>query len=208
MRFGMTIACGALVAMAILASTAMGEGISLCKVNEDPCAEKNQVSSVHLVAGTIVLKTSILTVLCLSALAVIDNGVFGPTLVSGSFPIHYVTQSLTFSNCGSNAAHNNCAVQNLSTIGLVDLSKTAANLGSASALRAEVLVNCSGFLHCVYGSTVGPILVEGSGHNGAFGNGMFTFTELSIPKVSGFLCPATSNLTALFEPLEDIFVSS
>lgn len=202
------VACGgALVAMtmAILASTAMGESISLCKVNEDPCAAGNQLSSVHLVAGTTVLKTSLLTVLCLSSLALITNGIFGPTLATN--PIHYVTQTLTFSNCGSNAAHNNCTMQNLSTIGLVDVQKTAANLGIAEALRAEVLINCSGFVHCVYGGSMGGIAVEGAEHKG-ISNGMFTFNELSIPKISGTLCPSSASLTALYEPTQEVYVSS
>jgi hypothetical protein len=214
MRLSKIVICGVLAAvtMAILASAAMAEGTSLCKVKEDPCAAGDQVFWVHLVSGTVVVETSLMTVLCLSALAVIGNGGFGETLVSGGFPIHYVTQEFTFSNCGTNATHDNCSMKNLSTIGLVDLKKTAANLGSAEALRAEFLVSCTVMgipVDCVFGSNMGPIAVEGAGHTGFSGNGMFTFSKVPVPKLGGgILCPEKASLTALFEPLEKIYVSS
>lgn len=197
-------AVAAVAAMALVASSAMATGsTSMCKVNETPCAAGNQVKSLHMVAGTSVLKTSILTVLCLSSLAQVPiTTTLGNPLKTGALT------SLTWENCGSNAAHNNCTVTNLK-LPTFDVLRTAAGLGEATALGAEVLVLCGESLHCVYGgAAVTGFKVEGALHTAGAGHGMFTASELKVPKVSGFLCPAESKWTALYEPLEHVFLST
>ncbi len=218
--FGLA-AIAAVAAMAFVgASSAMATGhTALCKTHEDPCAEANLVKNIHMQAGTTILKTSLATVLCLksSAVAHAEHGGLSLLLViehpSGEKltiidPLGFQVLTLTWENCGTNAAHNNCTVTNLK-LPLIDLLKTALNLGTATVLGAEVLVNCVGILHCVYGGKeITGFNVEGALHTAGAGHGMFTANELSVPNVGGLLCPSTSKWTALYEPLEHIFGSS
>ncbi len=200
--FGLT-ALVAVAAMALVgASSAMAsESTALCKVNEEVCASGNQVKAIHMVTvGEPLLHTNILDVRCLSSLAQATVGALG---TAPTAQVATVT-SLTWTGCGQgeNKTHN-CEVTTLKNP-TFDVLRTAPNKGTAIALNAEVLVLCSGFLHCVYGGKeVKPFTIEGS--SATAGNGMFTATKLSIPVVSGFLCPSTSEWTALYEPLEKIF---
>jgi len=202
--FGLA-AIAAVAAMAFIgASSASAEHTALCKEAAALCPEDKLVKSIHMTAGTTVLKTSILTVLCLSSLAeghITSPNYLGAPLVGTLLPI-------VWSNCGSNAAHDNCSVTTLAG-GTISALKTAAGLGTATSENAKVLVLCSGFLHCVYGGpSVGPFNVEGAGHTAGAGKGMFTATELKVPNISGFLCPSESKWTALYEPLENTYASS
>jgi hypothetical protein len=201
--FGLA-ALAAVAAMAFVGgSSAMANGpSSLCKTHEDPCAAGNRATGVHMVAvGDTVLKTNVATVLCLGSLASgnTENGGLGS-------PLGITMTAITWTSCGTTAAHNNCDV--LTTkLGLFDALTTSLNLGTATALGTEVLVECDLAidLHCVYGGTVTGFKVEGAGHTAGAGNGMFTATELSVPKTGGFFCPNTSLWTALYEPLEKLY---
>jgi hypothetical protein len=198
--FGLA-ALAAVAAMAFVgASSAMGENTAICKVHEEPCASGNIAQTVHMVAGTTILETDLTTVLCLGALGV------GTTEGLGA-PAGYTITSLTWSNCGTTSAHNNCTVTTLQN-GLLDVLKTALNLGTAAALGTEVLVECNILLgfHCIYGGgEVKGFKVEGALHTAGAGHGMFTAKELLVPKVGGLICPKESFWTALFEPLEHIY---
>jgi hypothetical protein len=95
--------------------------------------------------------------------------------------------------------------------GLADLTLTAAGLGTAVALDAEVLVECNIFLtlHCVYGakkSAASPLKAHYNG--GAAGHGMFKANGVVVPNISGAFCPDETTWTALFEPLERVYLSS
>jgi hypothetical protein len=204
--FGL-VAMAAIAAMAMLgaASAVASENTSLCKIHQEPCAEANRAKTVHFVAGTTVLKTSILTVLCLSSL--VKGEVEGTGLATAPNPLGVKVTELLWNNCGSNTEHNNCEVKNLK-LPLFDVLKTALNLGTAIALGPEVLVKCGESLHCVYGGKeVKGFTVEGALHTTGAGHGMFTATELEVPFVSGFLCPSVSKWTALYEPLEHLFIT-
>jgi hypothetical protein len=214
--FGLA-ALTAVAAMAFVgASSAMAkENTALCKVHQEPCAEGNLVSSVHMIALDPILETSLATVLCEESLAlgaVEKNEKTKKFLAAAPEPLGVNITELTWKNCKTTgSATNNCTVTNLK-LPLFDVLKTALNLGEATALGAEVLVKCTnipliGELHCVYGgASVGPFAVEGALHKEKTGHGMFTATKLTVPKIKGTFCPETSKWTALYEPLEHLFI--
>ncbi len=192
-------------AMAFLgaSSASANQSTALCKVHQEPCAANNLATSVHMVAGITSLKTSIATVLCLSSL------VQGTPEPLGKPQGVTLTQVL-WNNCGTNAAHNNCTVTTLKP-GLIDVLKTALNLGTAEALNTQVLVFCDLFidLHCVYGgASVKGFSVEGALHTAAAGHGRFIAKELEVPNVSGAFCPEKSFWTASYEGLEHQYIVS
>jgi hypothetical protein len=209
--FGLAVAA-AVASMALLgASSAMAEGnTALCTVHQDPCLDANLVSGVHMVAGITTLQTSVAKVLCLSSLAqgtVETDATTGKRLSASGKPLGVNVTALTWSNCGTNAAHNNCTVNTLKG-GLIDLLRTALNLGTATILGSEVLVECNiGFtLHCVYGGEVAGFGVEGAGHNGGLaGNGMFNANALEVQRLKGLFCPEESKWTALYESLTALY---
>jgi hypothetical protein len=89
------------------------------------------------------------------------------------------------------------------------------NLGTATALGGEALVECNlgilGTLHCVYGGPkVEGFSLEGALHQAGTGHGMFTTKELTVPiveKISG-ACPSESKFTALYEPLVHLWITT
>jgi len=202
-------AVAAIAAMAFLgASSAMADvNTALCvEESELVCPKGGLVDLFDMTAGTTVLKTSLLTVLCLGSKvhATVENE---DNLGHAPEPLLVQIDSLTWENCGSNAEHTNCKVTNIK-LPLFDVLKTAEDLGEAVALGAEVHVECSG-LNCYYGgAAVEGFEVESALHTGGAGHGMFSALGLPVPKVKGFLCPATSSWTALYEPTEHLWLRS
>jgi hypothetical protein len=207
--FGLA-AVAAVAAMAFMgASSAMAkESTTLCKVHQEPCEAKNIPAKLHMVTvGEPELLSSIAVVACLSSLAEGTVGALGTAPTAQRITI----TTLTWTGCyrlGGEEVHGECSVVNLK-LPVFDLLKTALNLGEATALGAEVLVSCPGFIHCVYGGPeVKGFSVEGALHSKEAGHGHFTANALSVPKVKGFLCPETSKWDALYENLEHLYVVS
>lgn len=215
--FGLA-ALAAVAAMAFLgASSASATSSALCVLHEEPCLTKHQlelakaenpkenvISSVHMTAGITTLQTSVAKVLCLSSLAQGTVGALGsPQKVT------IAASGLTWSNCGTNAAHTNCIVTTLEG-GTIDLLKTALNLGTGTILGSEVLVACDLLIdiHCVYGGEVEGFGLEGAGHTASAGNGMFNANAVEVKRIKGAFCPEESKWTALFEPLTALYGTS
>jgi len=199
--FGLA-AIAAVAAMAFVGASSASATLNtlLCKTHTEPC--NSLPASVHFVAGTTVLKTSIVTVLCLGSLVV------ATPLGLGTAPARQVfhNTALTWTACGTNVAHNNCTVTTIKP-GLVNVLRTALNLGIALVEGAEVKVVCGEVLSCTYGGpTVGEFAVEGALHTAEAGHGKLSANELTVPVVGGLLCPATSKWTASFEALEHLFL--
>jgi len=201
-------AVAAIAAMAFLgASSAMATfNTTLCTEESESltCPAGKLVELFDMLAGTTVLKTSLLTVLCLHSKVKVENETPG-LLAEAPLPLHLkveggLKEGLTWENCGSNEKHDNCTVENVK-LPLFDVLKTGQDLGTAVALGAEVHVSCSG-LNCVYGGAeVKGFSVESAEHTAGAESGMFTANELVVPKVSGFLCPKESFWTALYKPM-------
>lgn len=195
----------AATALVSASSATASENTSLCKVNETPCAKENRPASVHLVAATVTFKIGMTTVLCLSSLVQATPEGIGLATAPSALGLN-VTQWI-WNNCGTNAAHDNCELKN-ERLPLLDALRTAANLGTIKMLFVEFLINCSG-LHCVFGGKeISKFPLEGAGHQAGTGKGMFTATEVFLPLVSGFLCAEDALFTALYEPLENLYVST
>ncbi len=202
-------------AMAFVGATsASATTTQLCKVHKEPCPAGSAVTSIHMVnVGAVpVLLNSTADVLCLSVLAV------GTPLELASPQIVDVTQ-FTFSNCGTNAAHNNCTVTALE-LPKLSVLKTALNLGTLTAPtgagegRTNVKCTILGFIkiNCDYKGAGLSFGVEGAGHTATAGHGMLTSLKTSLPLSEslegGGLCPSTSSIDALLEPLEDTYIVS
>lgn len=199
--FGLAVTM-AVAAMALVGATSAIGSTQLCTVHSAAtCGAGNETKSVHMVTvGEPLLHTSLVDVRCVSSLGVGAPGALGATQEAP-------TSELTWIECGrgTNTTHN-CTVKTLKNP-TFDVTRTALNLGTAVALGAEVLVECGAFIHCTYGGAeVKGFTVEGALHQAGSGHGMFTAAALSVPNVGGFLCPATSEWTALYEPLVHTYI--
>jgi hypothetical protein len=200
-------AVAAIAAMAFVgASSAMANGpTALCKVNEEPCAPGNLTGHVHFESTeepTLETETPKLTVKCLSSLALGDAEALGN-------PTGVTLTELLWTGCylAPFSGTHNCTVKTEAT-GLIDVLRTAANLGTATALGTEVRVTCGAVINCVYGGpTITGLTVEGALHNGSTSHGRLKAPGIAVPKVKG-LCPASSKWTATYESLEHIFIST
>jgi hypothetical protein len=200
-------AVAAIAAMAFAgAGSAMANGTTaLCKVNEEPCAPGNLTGHIHFESvGEPTLETFSpnLTLKCLSSLALGDAEALGnPTGVT-------LTQ-LTWTGCylAPFSGTHNCTYTT-EVPGLIDVLRTAANLGTATLLGTEIRLTCGAVINCVYGGpTITGLTVEGALHNGSTSHGKLKAPGIALPKKKG-LCPAVSTWTAEFESLEHFFIST
>jgi hypothetical protein len=191
------VALAALLAMAFIgASSAVAEETSLCTIDENPCPEANQITHIHLVTnGKIIVLSSSLNVEC-------DALYLGPALriiVPGYIIIHLLA---TYSNC-----NNSCTVTEENGPAEIEVLKEGHE---TAKVTGEVLVHlvCSGFINCRYngvglvGTAVGPLLSTN------LLNGHTIFSEKTINKESGSLCPSTGKLDLNLHPLEHTYITS
>ncbi|HEX6752051.1 MAG TPA: hypothetical protein VF093_00495 [Solirubrobacterales bacterium] len=138
--FGLA-AMAAVIAMALAgASTAMANGsTAICKVHQDPCVGANHFKAVHFVnrPGTVLgFLTEDFTALCLNVLRQAD-------VLALANPQEVHTTQLTFTGCGTTAAHNNCTFT-VEQLALGDLLRTALNKGRETFLSGRFKVKCGG----------------------------------------------------------------
>ena len=196
--FALSVLSALVAAASLGAPSATAESTALCKVGETPCSAENQLTSIHLqLASPLVIKTSILTVLCLNAL------VQASVLALGN-PQAIHSKEFTFANCGTSASHNNCTISTLE-LPLFNLLKTAKNLGVLTGSNGSVQVKCTFFVECKYSSEGLALHVEGkSGENG---HGMVEGEGVALKSSGGALCPKTAEIgLLLLEPLEDTYL--
>jgi hypothetical protein len=203
-------AVAAVVAMAFVgAGSVMANGPTvLCKVNEEPCsssAPNNLTEHVHFESigePTLLTVSPKLEIKCLSSLALGDAEALGN-------PTGITVSALTWTGCylAPFSGKHDCTVKT-ENFGLIDILRTAANLGTATALSTEVRVTCGAVINCVLGgpSTTG-LTVEGALHKVGAGHGYLSAPGISVPKVKG-LCPSIAAWVAEYESLEHIFIST
>jgi len=185
------------VAMALVGvSPAMAETTALCKVDEDPCKEANQVTEVHFIAHN---NVNILSPIqgkydygC--------DGLLSATVSKLGETQTLEAQSLIYTSCGQGCTRTT------ETLGTFSVLKTGNELAEITANGFETKVSCSGFSNCTYafeeqvGTLEGALLTE---------NGHITYYKAPLEKVGGsFLCPTEALFDALFEASEPIYVSS
>jgi hypothetical protein len=195
--FGLA-ALAAVAAMAFVgASSAMAESTALCE-GSDPtgttCSGATVASHVHFTTPTTEkahLLSSAINVVC-DALYLGDTLALGaPLVIHGNF---------TYSNCNEEGGTTKCSATQTSTSALIEILKNGSEKAEIKG-TAEVLVECSGFIHCVYN---GVGLVGAA--EGSLGSGHTTITKQTTNKVSGFLCPKTATLDILTESLTALYI--
>jgi len=203
---GLTVVA-AVAAMAIAgAGTAMATGpTALCKVHADPCGSLYPVG--QAIEG-------------LSTNPVLLGNFFGFTgtvscehsVVSGNIedqplgtPLKIKITKITFTgNCKSTFG-GTCTVTTVKT-GLVDLLRTALNLGTATSLGNEIKVVCGGFpsIECTFGGTP-ELHAEGSPAKQLIANAAV------LTAVSGSACPTSPRWDATYkitQPSANVYITT
>lgn len=188
----------AIVTMGLIGTpSAMAATTALCKVDEDPCAEANQVAEVHYEAENV----NILTPTggggydygCSHALLSATVSKLGETQILKG-------QTLTFSSCGGGCTRTTVELGTLSVL------RTEDELAKITANGFEINVTCSGFTNCRYSfneqsaALKGPLVTSDNGH--------ITFQETPLERVSGLFCPELVKLDALFVASKPVYVKS
>lgn len=189
----------ALASMAIVgASTASATGsTALCTVDQTPCAAGNLVKHIHEVGTGVKLLTNILTITCTGLFL---GDVLSPFLAN---PLHIVG-NFTYSGCKEQEG-GACEAKEVSASSLITVLRTEAEKSEITG-EGEVLAKCGAFLHCVYNGK--NLKGVGLGALKAAPNGEASTEEATTNKVSGFLCPSTSKLDALYKPLTPTYIST
>jgi hypothetical protein len=191
--FGLTT-IAAVAAMAFVgASSASATNTALCTANELVCATGN-VYTGHVEALSLspVLLSSVGNVEC-------EHSVILGNALGLANPLVIHLELIDFTgNC--HLGITGCTVVT-KALGLLLLLKTGHNVATKSleSHGNNVLVNCAGVLHCVYG---GLFSVTALGYNDATEELAIVHTEkVSLPKVSGLLCPEEGTWDALYKIL-------
>jgi hypothetical protein len=201
-------AVAAVAAMALVgAGTAMATGpTALCKVHTDPCPAGSLYP-----AGTVVEGLATDPILLGTFFGFTGTVLCEHSLVTGKLenalgtPLKVEITKITFTgNCKSTFG-GSCTVTT-AKLGLLDVLKTALNLGIATSLGNEVKVVCGGFpsIECTFGGTP-ELHVEGHPVKHLTANGA------ALTAVSGSACPTNPRWDALYKvikPTENVFVSS
>jgi hypothetical protein len=211
LKFLSLAALATLATMAFAGATsAMAETTQLCTVETNPCPSGNVVTHVHLTDPLALLHAEgfgiLIDILCEALFLGTVLGLGAPQVTHGE---------ITFSgpmgaggpcvNMKSNGTTENCqSVKEVGTLGgLLSGLKEGTELGSVTGSEFEILMECAGF-HCVYkaeglkGHALGPLLTGG-------GTGNVSISNQPVAKVSGFLCPENSHLTATGSPLTALY---
>jgi hypothetical protein len=197
-------AVAAIAATAFIgASSASATSTVICTENVLVCpvGKKVELSLVHFEAldGKLLIGGG-LFVLCEKAL--LSGEVL---MLAAPLPIHI--HSLTYTKC--NLTGVACEVTT-THLGLLHLLKTAPNLGELLDLEnggayTSVHVTCGKSINCEYKGE--GLIGHAVGQSGA-ALGRVSYSEQTVKKVGGILCPETSKLDAVFVDLtENLFIS-
>jgi hypothetical protein len=191
----------AAVTMAFIGTTAASAtNTSLCREDSLPttgaCPAGKLVKTITLLDGSLLMLTSILNITCH---VIISGNVTNPSLLGSPLEI-----SGTIAYLGCN---NGCEIKQISPETRLKILKTATELSEVTYVN-EVLEQCGELIHCVFNGT--SLIGHGLG-------GLTTtvaekvhvsLTKAVLTKVSGFLCPSTTELDALFVSTEKLFIRS
>lgn len=196
MKLARMIGLGLVAAIAVMAligaSSAMAETTALCKVDEDPCAEANQVTEVHYKAEKIIILTSSMNYEC--------DALLSGTVSKLGETQTLEAQSLTYTNC------NQGCTRTVTKLGSFSIQRSALELAKISGSGFEISVKCGTTINCSYafnelnGTVKGSLLTGDNGH--------ITYEKATLQKLGGFLCPTEAYLDALFVASEPVYVKS
>jgi RHS repeat-associated protein len=192
--FGLT-ALAALMAVAFIGPTSAG-ATALCKVDEEPCAAGNLVTSVHEASvGKAKLLTSLGTAEC--------NVSFATTKVGAPANPQKLEATFTYTNCTMGSS--SCTFSEENGPAQILVTKEGHETAKVTGERLAHLV-CS-FIDCSYngiglvGTAKGPLLASQA-------NGEVTLTGQTLTKeAGGFLCPKTSVLDITTTPSAATYIS-
>ena len=187
----------ALMAMAFVGATsAMAENTALCSADENPCAEKNEIESVHETSvGTAKLLSSVGTTECNVLFSNTETELGAPLILTGNF---------TYTNC--ELGGSSCTATEEKGPAEIEVLKEGHETAKVTGKGLVHLV-CSGFIDCSYngtglvGTAKGPLLSTQK-------NGEVTLSEQSTTKeAGGFLCPKTAKLDITTTPLSTTYIT-
>jgi len=195
--FGLA-AIAAVAAMAFVgASSATASGSTLlCEGNTvaldgtgaPACNSPAELHFVSVGKGTLLNK--VLNVQCESLIKAVR------TSAALANPVHF-SGTLSYSNCTGG-----CLVKVI-TQGTILALKTGTELVNVTASGFVVNVNCFGFINCDYNATN----LTGHGLGGGVAHVTYNENAVNIQEaLSGFGCPETAKLDALFVSLNPLFI--
>jgi hypothetical protein len=178
----------ALLAMAFGTAPAMAESTGLCAEDANPC--ESLVTQVHE-TGKAKLLSSAINVECdvLFSGTVAEEG--SPLVIHGNF---------SYSNCKEEGSSTTCTATEVSSSASLNVLRNGIEKAEVTG-TSEVLVECAGFIHCVYNGTGLKGAAEGS-----LGAGTTTISKQTVNKVRGFLCPKTATLDITTTPLVSTYI--
>jgi hypothetical protein len=205
---GLTVVA-AVAAMAIMgAGTAMATGpTALCKEHKDPCPEAQLYGVGTLIEGLAVDPVLLGNFFGFTGTVLCEHSVVSGKIEEKALntPLKVKLEKITFTgNCKSTFG-GSCTVTTVK-LGLVDLLRTALNLGTATSLGNEIKVVCGGFpsIECTFGGTP-ELHAEGSPVK------HLTANAAVLSAVSGSACPTSPRWDALYkiiQPSGNVYITT
>jgi hypothetical protein len=175
-------------------TSAIAESTALCKVDENPCVEVNQIAAVHEVSvGKAKVLTSAGTIECDVLFSGLATRLANPVVVSGGF---------TWTNCALGVT--SCTLKELNGPSELNVLREGPE---TAKVTYEYLVDiaCSPYFNCSYvgtglGTAKGPLLSTQA-------NGDITLSRQALTKEAGVLCPTNPTLDIITTPLIATYIS-
>jgi hypothetical protein len=188
------LAIAVFVVIALVGTSSAMASTALCKVDENPCAAENRLTQVHFDAEPILIHTNLMDYEC-------DAHLVGEVGELAESQIITAT-ALQYTNC------NQGCTRTVEGLGKFSVKRTAEEKATITGSGFKIHVQCGSTINCTYafneltGTVLGALLTGDTGH--------ITYSEATLEKVGGFLCPTEARLNALFKSLEgtSIYVES
>jgi hypothetical protein len=199
----------AVAAMAIAgAGTAMATGsTALCKEHKDPCPAGALYGVGQVIEGLATSPVLLANFFGFTGSISCEHSVVAGKIETSALanPLQGKIDKITFTGDCLSTFGGSCTVTTVKT-GLLDLLRTALNLGTATSLGNEIKVVCGGFpsVECTFGGTP-QLHVEGSPVK------HLTAKEAVLTAVSGSACPSSPRWDALYkiiQPAGNVFITT
>ncbi len=201
---GLVATTGTIALLAV--SSAAATSTQLCKVHKEPCPAGSGVTTIHLTnVGDVVIHA---TLLGINTLTLCHKSLIEATVLGLAAPqiLHLTSMSLEECFREKNGLDGDKCTYTVTSLGLLEVLKTALNLGEVKTTGTNALVACPGVPECEYGGNEVKLgTTEGALHTAGAGHGMFNISA-TLKVKGGAFCPSTALGLALYEPLEHLFL--
>lgn len=193
---------GLIAAVALWGATpAQAESTAACRFYKLPCEKIDLIT--HQTFQTSTLSTSTPKILTNIVNVLCGQSTLLVSILGLGTPQETHISEILWTACHTESG-SECTITNVK-LGLLNILRTAVNLGTATISATEFRVKCGMILDCTYSGEGMVLHVLGASFST---NGELTAKKLTLQKTAGLLCPKEAFFDALYESVTAFYVGS